>query len=162
MTALKSLEHVDGLLRVLGGGGFGGLIRNTRSSSLLGTIYELPHRGVRFPDHALSRGGHEPGVSVPRPSHGLTHRFARRLRNTRQEGFYQRVDDRKQSLLTSVDPKNFTGQTLNSRRTPPVRLGDLVSASGEFVADSRADKSTRIQVAAVLRSVFDLCVLVFT
>jgi hypothetical protein len=120
--------------RVLGIGGFGGLIRNTLSSSLPGTIHEFPHCGVRFPNHALSGGGHESDIAVPRPRHGLAHRFARWLRNTSQEGLYQRVDDREQSLLTSIQPKDFMGQTLHIRRDPLVRFGNLVSSTGEFVS----------------------------
>jgi hypothetical protein len=106
MTALKSPD-VNRWVRVLGIGGFGGLIRNTRSSSLLGTIDKFPHSGVRFPNHALSCRCHESEIPVPRPRHGLAHRFARWLRNTSQEGLYQRIDDRKQSLLTSILPEEF-------------------------------------------------------
>jgi hypothetical protein len=106
MTALKSPADTDGLLRVRGIGGLGGLIRNSRSSSLLGTVDQFPHCCVRFAHHALPGGRHKSNVPITRPRHALRHRFARRLRDAGQECLDQRVYDCKQRLLASAHPQD--------------------------------------------------------
>src|SRR5215472_1044728 len=63
MTALKSLESVDGLLRVRAIGGFGGLIRNSLSSSL-GTVHQIVHRALRIPHHRLASRLDKPVVAI--------------------------------------------------------------------------------------------------
>jgi hypothetical protein len=113
MTALNNQENVDGLLRVRVIGGFGGLILNSRSSSL-GTVHQITHCALRIPHHRLAGRFDKPVIAISRPSNGLTHSIAGWLRDTCEEGLYQRVKDREKSLLASVRAKEVPRQTFHS------------------------------------------------
>jgi hypothetical protein len=72
---------------------FGGLILNSRSSSL-GTVHQITHCSLRIPHHRLAGRFDKSVIAISRPSNGLTHSIAGWLRDTCEEGLYQRVKDR--------------------------------------------------------------------